>query len=318
MPETTETDTKTFTDAELAGLSEEERAAITAAEDAPVEDPGAPAGDDPNFGASVPDAPATTTAPAEGGGDPAPAVDAGGEPETPVVEAPDAPANPADVVPDMRLAGPEDYEGRMKALDERSDVVLKKFEDGEISSQDMMKETRAIERERTELIVHQANAIASVAMTEKAAKNRWDVEQEIFFEAHKEYNEDHILRSALNAAVVSIARAPENGNRTGTWVLEQAHKEIQKRFASQTQSPKTEAAPAGTPPAATDAVRKTEAGRRPDLKAVPKTLSNLPPAGDAETGSSEFANLDGLEGLDFENALAKLSPDQQARYLKSA
>jgi hypothetical protein len=58
-------------------------------------------------------------------------------------------------------------------------------------------------------------------------------------------------------------------------------------------------------------VRKPAAA---DRSALPPTLAGVPAAADASVGS-EFAHLDGLEGTALEKALARMTPDQQERYL---
>lgn len=60
---------------------------------------------------------------------------------------------------------------------------------------------------------------------------------------------------------------------------------------------------------------KKHTGPRPPAdRSVIKTLANLPVASDASIGS-EFADLEGLEGSALEKRLARLTPDQQERYL---
>lgn len=73
------------------------------------------------------------------------------------------------------------------------------------------------------------------------------------------------------------------------------------------------AAPGAAPAAAPTAppVRKPAAA---DRSTLPPTLAGVPAAADASVGS-EFAHLDGLEGTALEKALARMTPDQQERYL---
>ena len=52
----------------------------------------------------------------------------------------------------------------------------------------------------------------------------------------------------------------------------------------------------------------------PDRSQFPPTLANVPAAADA-TIVNEFAHLENLEGSALERALARLTPDQQERYL---
>ena len=68
---------------------------------------------------------------------------------------------------------------------------------------------------------------------------------------------------------------------------------------------------ASAPAAPTPASRKPSP---PDRSTFPPTLAAVPAAADA-TITSEFAHLDGLQGASLERALARLSPEQQERYL---
>ncbi|WP_057092022.1 gas vesicle protein GvpG [Comamonas thiooxydans] len=76
-------------------------------------------------------------------------------------------------------------------------------------------------------------------------------------------------------------------------------------------------APAAAPGAAPAAAPAAPPVRKPaaaDRSALPPTLAGVPAAADASVGS-EFAHLDGLEGTALEKALARMTPDQQERYL---
>ncbi len=76
-------------------------------------------------------------------------------------------------------------------------------------------------------------------------------------------------------------------------------------------------APAAAPGAAPAAAPTAPPVRKPaaaDRSALPPTLAGVPAAADASVGS-EFAHLDGLEGTALEKALARMTPDQQERYL---
>jgi hypothetical protein len=48
---------------------------------------------------------------------------------------------------------------------------------------------------------------------------------------------------------------------------------------------------------------------------VPTTLADAPAAAENQDGGNEFANLDKLEGMEYELAVAKMTPEQKARFL---
>ena len=75
---------------------------------------------------------------------------------------------------------------------------------------------------------------------------------------------------------------------------------------------KADAAPAAPAPA--PEVKPTRQPKPVDRSQFPPTLANVPAAADA-TVASEFAHLVGLEGNALERAVARLTPEQQDRYL---
>ena len=95
--------------------------------------------------------------------------------------------------------------------------------------------------------------------------------------------------------------------------LAEAQALMLRRFGKSAAAAPAAAAPGAAPAAAPTAppVRKPAAA---DRSALPPTLAGVPAAADASVGS-EFAHLDGLEGTALEKALARMTPDQQERYL---
>jgi hypothetical protein len=80
---------------------------------------------------------------------------------------------------------------------------------------------------------------------------------------------------------------------------------------------KPQPAPVAAAVAAAQPARAAERMRRPalaDRSGLPPTLAGVPAAADAAVGH-EFAHLESLEGSALERALARMTPDQQERYL---
>jgi hypothetical protein len=82
-------------------------------------------------------------------------------------------------------------------------------------------------------------------------------------------------------------------------------------------SPAPAPAPAATTPAPAAAPVPTRQPKPVDRSTLPPTLAGVPVAADAAI-TSEFAHLAGLEGSSLERALARLTPEQQERYLDAA
>ena len=301
--------TEKFSDKDMEGLSEEERAAITSEDDgsdaAPTtgDDEAGGDGEDPNFGASVANAPADPAVPADAGSKPATAID------SPAVAAEPAERD-SNFTPTFAIDGPENFEASMEAMKGERAALTAKFKEGEISVEELLDGQAAVDARVNDLREHKFAADLTATLDERTKAQLWKNEQDDFMDANKQYVENKILRSALNAAVIDIASKEENSNRSGRWVLNEAHKAVQAAMgakqADQTPNPTT----------VVDAGKKPAADRKPDLTLVPKTLANLPAADIQDTGGDEFSALDKLEGVELEQALAKLTPDQESRYLR--
>lgn len=202
--------------------------------------------------------------------------------------------------PTYRAEQVEDYDKKIEDLTtafEKGDIQLSQFN-----------------KERDVLVRAQTKAEIADESKRQNAEQRWDWEIDRFMDDAKEskelgnvdYRANKILQASLDAAVKELASKEENANKSGRWYLTEAHKEVMKNFGRQ---------PAEKLDEDKAAEAAKAAGRRQDLKLVPKTLSGLPAASAAETGSdSEFTHLEKLDGLVLERAIAKMTPEQQERY----
>jgi len=281
-----------FSDADLAGLSEEERAAISGDDEGEVvpdsgDDVATGDGEDPNFGANVPAAQADKV-------------------ETPVAEG-DVKPEEREFTPSFHIEGPENFKASMESLKAERAAFTAKFKEGEISVEELLEGQAAVDEKSNSLREHQFAASLTATLDEQSKAQRWKMEQEDFMDSNKQYVENKILRSALNTAVIDIASREENSKWSGKKVLAEAHKAVQEAMGTKSADPVVAAANAAN----------AAVNRKPDLSVVPKTLAGLPAAGIQDTGIDEFAHIDKLQGVELENALAKLTPDQESRYLRA-
>lgn len=313
----------TETDAE--GLSAEERAALAPDADeqenlkAVLEDGGETVEEEP--AAQPTDKAAEAAAGAE-----APAAEAAKPAEAAAAEEPTAPAREMPFVPRADVQPVENYDTRMQELDAKRKDVVQRFKAGEIQLEDMMAEKDAIDDERNTLRLQQTDYENTVKREEQADRQLWTNHVVSFQRQHPEYglvaSEDGksmmpanpAMYYALDGIVKQLGTDPkvvaEHGN-DHFWYLEEAHKRVQAQLAAKAADPKTGA----DPKPAADPKKEALKGRKPDLKVVPKTLAGLPAAEVPETGAAdEFAHLDKLDGMELEFAVARLSPEQQARY----
>lgn len=297
-------------DNDMAGLSDEERAAL-AGDDGEGEGNGAVDGDDDRNGddgsnddpgaaddgalAVAADAPGASTGDLEQvKDDPGPGAVADTTP-------------PAEFQPEFKASLPDGLAEKVTELDARTAELLEKFRAGSIELPDFMAQKSEIDNERLQLTLAQKQAEWAQSQNEDVLVQRWEWEQERFF-AHEKAGiyKDPIIMAALDASVKQLAVDPAHAKKPASFFLEEADRQIRKRFnmgaAADTASGKQKPAP-----------------KAPDLSNLPKTLASLPAAEMAETGSGgEFSYLDKLGGIELEAALRKLTPEQEARYLMGA
>lgn len=267
--------TAQYTDAELAGLSEEERAAILEGTPEEIAALNAVIGDEGSESESE-----NAGDGAEDEGD-----DDGKEPDT--MDAVERPA----FVPQYHAEPVEDYDGKVAVLD-------KLFEDGELPLQEYNKQ-------RDALVRAQLKSEISAEQNAQIEKQLWERDISDFMSENKEYQTSKLRHAALDVAVKDLAADEANNDKPGRWFLREAHKLVQAEFGGQQ---KVDAKGGDEKPEVKSAPRK------PDLSVVPKTLGNVP-AADKGDAAGEFDHLDKLSDLELERALARMSPEQSARYM---
>ncbi|NTV43687.1 MAG: hypothetical protein HGA63_10355 [Syntrophobacteraceae bacterium] len=182
---------------------------------------------------------------------------------------------------------------KLKAIDEA-------FNQGDLDQIEYQNQREPLLQQKFEISMAQR-------INEETAKQLWKYEQGLFFKDNPEYRENEFLNAALQRAFHKIDTA-ENAGKTGLELLNEAKKMVAEQIAAITgqkaqgqhgQDPGDQAKP-----------KKALEGTN-----LPKTLGGLPASGANETSKDEFSFLDGLEGVELEMAVAKLTPEQERRYL---
>lgn len=221
----------------------------------------------------------------------------------------DRPAVPPYVPPAV-----ENYDAQVKTLKDERRALVAKFQDGEITLDAMLEKRDELDEKLNTLRDQQRSHDLLRTQSEHDAKRTWEIEVAHFQRAHKEYSVDKdgkpldpVMFNALDGLVKQLAADPANADKPAHWFLDEAHAMI----ANKMQPPKPavkEAAQGG------DGKTPVAKSRKPDLSVVPKTLADVPAAESEKPATDEFAHLDKLTGLELEQAVARLTPDQQARY----
>ena len=117
-----------------------------------------------------------------------------------------------------------------------------------------------------------------------------------------DYRKDKAKEKDLDIFVKVLAAEDENADKPMAWFLSEAHRMVRAKHGI--------AAPAPTTPGKTK--------RTPPVGQIPKTLAGVPGTdGPGDIGGDESQELDRLEGMELEDAVARLSPAARAKYLSA-
>ncbi|GAB3359055.1 MULTISPECIES: hypothetical protein [Giesbergeria] len=304
-----EQDKALLTPEELAAIhdgdvSEDEKAAMAKlAAMAPAEDgddtPPAPSGDE-DLGTTDPaPAPDTTAEP------PATAMPASA-PAAEVVEVAKAPA------PVYQVVLPDDFEQRQQDVNGKLADLRQKFRTGEIEVDQYEVERDALSAQLNELTSLQTKAEIAREMQQQARHQEINTSLTAVMAQAKadgiDYN-DPKQAAMFDRYANFLAGDPDFAGKSVAQIHAEAHKNVLQRLGKAAATP----APApAAPPAAAPTPRKTP------LETAPKTLAQVPGADDANTdlNGGEFTQLDSLDGLELEDALARMPKAQREQYLR--
>lgn len=309
-------------DLRAAGLSPEEVAAMQDEEQATAEGevqpvagmPPAekPEGDDGKGGApaevAAPEVPPDTpqegeAAPAtpEGGESPVPAEDQPTEEGTaPVAEKPATPL-PSDPFAAM-FTGPTVTQ---EAYDAALADLKKQAQEGTI---DMFDYADKVADLKADFKAAQAVAQFAQQANTATAGQKWQYAQDVFKSVHPEY-QNPAMWGALDGIVRQLANDPEAQKLSDIGFLSLAHEKVQEALGLN--KPKVEAATPVAPVEPQAPERKPALER--DAEKIPPNMGGLPAAQSSQP-EDEFADINKLEGLDLESAVASLQNTNPAKY----
>lgn len=185
-----------------------------------------------------------------------------------------------------------EYQGQIAELTE-------KYEAGDLSLTEMLAETRKLE---------------AASRNQETQEQLWEAEQKAFFQHNPNFDpgKNRILAGALNQEVIRLANSKEAAGLSGIQILYAAKKSVSEALGLSTVASKSDA----------DNGKQGKSQEKPKPKASRpdiKTLGGVASADeDADTGTGKFAHLEKLEGLALEAAVAKLTPAEQAEWLKAS
>lgn len=189
----------------------------------------------------------------------------------------------------------------------KKDKAFEAFDEGMITREDYLKQTRELDGQLLQLATHSA-LIEANEQNRIAAQNQ--KLEAIKADAKKagtiDYNTDESAASEFDAAFQFVAAVPANAKLSFNDLADKAHKMVlaQRGIAA----PQQAAAPA--PPAPGPATPRV-------MPAAPITLSGLPNAETPNANGGVDEQLSRLHGLEFENAIARMPKDKRDAWMDS-
>lgn len=224
----------------------------------------------------------------------------GAEPEKPAAK--DAP---------YQAPLPSDYDDQIKAIKDEDAALRQKFKDGEIDIDERDAGLAALAEKREGLVIQRAKAEIAQEMSQQSAQRQWESTVATFLtgaakeEGGFDYRKDDGKRADLDQFLKILADKPENADKPMDWFLQEAHKRV-KALHGVAPAPKRET------------VEEAVAKRKAPVSAMPKNLSQVPGSDGPGDVDGEFADIERLEGLEYEAAIAKLTPAQREKFLQGS
>ena len=209
-----------------------------------------------------------------------------------------------------RAALPADFAEQVSGIEAESEALAEQFKAGDIDFDEYRASMSGLDTRRDALAVAKLKAEISAEMEEQNAEQQWqDAVNALVGRAASEdkvdYRKDATKQRDLDAFVKALAADEGNASRPMRWFLDEAHKRVKALHGIQTAEP-VPIVPGGKP-----------AARRPSLAALPKTLAHVPGGDGPGDIGDEFSGADDLDGLDFESAIAKMSPAQREKFART-
>lgn len=209
-----------------------------------------------------------------------------------------------------RAALPEGFAEKVAGIEAEQDALAEQFKAGDIDFDEYRASAAALDTRRDALSATRLKAEISAEMEQQNAEQQWqDAVNALVGRAASEdkidYSKDAEKQRDLDVFVKALAADDRNSAKPMRWFLDEAHKCVKALHGVQTAAP-VPVVPGGKP-----------AARRPNLAAVPKTLAHVPGGDGPGDIGDEFSGVDGLDGLDLESAIAKMSPAQREKYARA-
>lgn len=170
-----------------------------------------------------------------------------------------------------------------------------KLDEGELSFTEYNTELNQLNNKRLEIALQMEREATLAAVDQRKHAFEWEQAQKDFFGDNDFYGQDQIRVSALDAAVKQAAQA--NEGKTYQEILAIADAQVKQSFG-------------------------IKAGEEKSPSTTPQDIPNLQTLGDVTAGAAnpmetKFSHLDGLDGVQLEQAVANMSDADQQRWAQA-
>ena len=197
---------------------------------------------------------------------------------------------------------PDDYDQRVSANEKAMADLDKAYDDGDISHSEWREQLRKLDRESRELERMKDRAELAQESSQQALMAHWQGLIQPFLAKHPELGEDDVSMTGFDSYLKqTTAPVMQAGGTPGQAEIDKAYGLWCKRFNFTPAGEQQQQAPAGKKPIT-----------------APPTLGGLPVSNGNSVEDGRWAALDRLEGVAFEEALAKLSQAELDEYSKRA
>jgi hypothetical protein len=221
---------------------------------------------------------------------------------------------------------PEDFDAQVKSLSDKETELKRQFKAGELEFDDFDVARTALQSERELLTIARTKAEISQEMNAQTAEQLWTYAVNQFMDSTArlseaaggiDYRKDTEKWSDLDGFVRSLAARSEHAHQSMDWFLEEAHKRVLALHGMSAAKTSDAESSAEAKPVM-KAMDRKPLDRKPPLDIAPKTLALVPGGEGPGDVDGEFADVLALEGLAYEQAIARMSPTERERFLRAA
>lgn len=210
-----------------------------------------------------------------------------------------------------RAALPEGFAEQVAGIEAEQEALAEQFKAGDIDFDEYRASASALGTRRDALSATRLKAEISAEMEQQSAEQQWQEAVNTLVgraaaEDKIDYRKDAEKQRDLDVFVKALAGDEKNASKPMRWFLDEAHKRVKALHgvvAAPVPVPTPTPNPAGP--------------RRPNLSAVPKTLAHVPGGDGPGDIGDEFSGIDGLDGMELETAIAKMSPAQREKFARA-